>query len=170
MFYIKVGKIYKTHGLKGELKAGFNEAYLSQAQHVKTYFVEIKNDMVPYFVKSLKAQNDGSFYIYFEDVNNVDDAKRIVNKPIFVREEDISMFDEEDNFIIPFAIGFQMVTSRNKKLGTIIDIMDSGHQYLAKIIYDKKELLIPIIDEWLVDIDVQNKILKVRLPEGLLDL
>jgi len=170
MSYYKVGKILKTHGLKGTLKVRFDELFFSQIIQLKAIFIDNKKGLEPFIIKDCSALHDGSYWLNLEEIDNVDLAKPLSNKDIYMRAADLSCYDEEGNFLLPFAIGFQVLGNRNKQLGEIIDVIDSGHQFLAKINLNGREVLLPLIEAFIQHIDVENRTVKMKLPEGLLDI
>lgn len=170
MSYYKVGKILKTHGLKGTLKVHFDELFFNQIIQLKGIFVEQHKGLEPFIIQHCEQAHDGTYWLNLEDINNVDIAKPLSNKSIFLRETDLSCYDEDGNFLLPFSIGFEVLGIRNKKIGKIIDVLDSGHQFIAKLIIENKEVLIPLIEEFIVNIDIENKVIKMKLPDGILNL
>ena len=48
--------------------------------------------------------------------------------------------------------------------------MQAGPQWLAKLTYEGKEVLVPLIEQMILDVNVRNKFIRMDLPEGLLEL
>ena len=63
-----------------------------------------------------------------------------------------------------------MIDTKYGEVGSIVSVNDRTAQALFEIINQGKEILIPIIDEFIVSIDRESKILTVQTPDGLLDL
>ena len=76
---------------------------------------------------------------------------------------------EETQFYFHEVIGFSVI-EKNHLLGTIQTIYDQGAQALFEIQTEQKKVLIPIHDDFIVQVDRKNKSIEVQLPEGLLDL
>ena len=75
-----------------------------------------------------------------------------------------------NNFYYHEIIGFQVIDTKYGEVGSIVSVNDRTAQALFEIINQGKEILIPIIDEFIVSIDRESKILTVQTPDGLLDL
>ena len=48
--------------------------------------------------------------------------------------------------------------------------METGHQWLAKVTIEEKEVLVPLIEQMLIEVNLRNKFIRVDLPEGLIDV
>jgi 16S rRNA processing protein RimM len=74
--------------------------------------------------------------------------------------------DEEAGYFV----GFEVVEENHGKIGTITDVDQSTENILFVIETDDDEILIPAVEEYITDIDHEKKIIRLRLPDGLLDL
>ena len=63
-----------------------------------------------------------------------------------------------------------VIYNNNSIIGKIIDIVENKNQDLFEVVFNEKRILIPIIDEFVVNIDNDNKKIIMNLPEGLTDL
>uniref|UniRef100_UPI0035624F81 ribosome maturation factor RimM n=1 Tax=Muriicola sp. TaxID=2020856 RepID=UPI0035624F81 len=68
------------------------------------------------------------------------------------------------------VIGFKLVDSKYGDIGTIVSVNDSAAQALFVADKDGKQLLIPINDEIITEIDRIEKTIFVKTPEGLVSL
>ena len=55
-------------------------------------------------------------------------------------------------------------------LGEISAVNDHGPQAIFIILFEGKEILIPVTDEIIKKIDRKNKTIKVETPEGLIEI
>ncbi len=165
---IRIGKIVATHGLNGAviLKHVTGDAgWLSKGDIL---FVELrKGSEIPYFVVSAKAANAEEYIVTVEDVETVEMAKKLTGKQVYVKE-DVLKHVKTDSPLL--WIGFNLVDKEKGGLGVIEDVLQTGHQWLAKLTIEGKEVLIPLVDEMLLDVSVRNKFVRVDLPEGLIEV
>ena len=63
-----------------------------------------------------------------------------------------------------------LIYNNNSIIGKIIDVVENKNQDLFEVVYNEKRILIPLIDEFVVNIDNENKKIIMNLPEGLTDL
>lgn len=165
-FYI--GYITKTKGLKGEVQLFFEfDDYFDL--ELNALFIEINAKMVPFFVASHKLYDNRTGLFFFEDIDHIDKAKDLVKKSIYLP---LSKMPERhpDDFTYHDLKGFRVSDETHGELGEIIAIHEYPQQYVAALYYKEKEVLFPLNEETIIEIDEAEKILYVELPEGLLDI
>jgi 16S rRNA processing protein RimM len=67
-------------------------------------------------------------------------------------------------------IGFNIVDRTLGSIGKVEDVFQTGHQWLAKTSYENREVLIPLIEQMILDVNTRNKFIRMDLPEGLFEL
>jgi 16S rRNA processing protein RimM len=126
-----------------------------------------KDDLVPFFVTATKLKNESEVYLTLEDITSKEKAKRLINKPVWFVEADYRKFVSKSAAIS--LLGYTIINDGNT-IGEIIEVIEQPHQLLVKIIYDQKEVLIPVPDVFIEKIDNQQKQLFLHLPDGILDI
>ncbi|WP_026897443.1 ribosome maturation factor RimM [Daejeonella oryzae] len=165
-FYI--GYVTKTKGLKGEVQIFF-EYEEPEDLKLETVYAEINGKLIPYFVSSSKLQNNQTGNFYFDDVDHIDKAEKLVRKKIYLPNSEKPVRDE-DEFLITDLKGFIVHDKHFGELGEIIEIHEYPQQFVAVVPYKFREVMFPLNDDLIEEIDQENGILKVNLPEGLVDL
>lgn len=165
-FYI--GYITKTKGLKGEVQVFF-EYDEPEDLPLKTVFLEINGKLIPYFVSSSKLNNNQTGYFYFDDIDTIEKAEKLVRKKIYLPNSQKPERDE-DEFLITDLKGFIVHDEHYGELGEIVEIHEFPQQYVAVVPYKSREVMFPLNDDLIVSIDEENGILEVHLPEGLIDV
>lgn len=168
MNYIQVGILGKTHGLKGELKFRIEEEYIDDFNEAKVIFIKNKGHHAPYFIESIRS----SSIIKFEDTDNVEAAKILQSLPIFLKEEDISIAAAEplEELIYQYIKGYKMIDDLLGELGEIQAVEAYPQQEIAIVSYQNKEVLIPLNEFVILNIDEDCQEVRVSLPEGLLEI
>ncbi|MFK7799580.1 MAG: ribosome maturation factor RimM [Aureispira sp.] len=171
MEYLEIGKIKKPHGLNGELKATIDERFFEDVNAVEAFFVELGGDKAPYFIESLRGGNP--LLLKFEDIDSKEDAALFTNKTIYLREEDVSLSEEAINdtgLVFSYLVGFVLEVEELGQVGEILQVDEFPQQEMATVAYQEKELLVPLLEQWIVSVDKAQKIVRMDLPEGLLDI
>lgn len=165
---LKVGKIVATHALQGAIvlqQIINNDGWLKKGD---TVFVEIKKDsLIPYFVLSAKAANHNELIVQFEDIEDVVEAKKLIKKTAYVKEELLETAKVDSPLMY---IGYNLVDKVKGGVGNIDDVMLIGKQWIAKLIIDDTEVLVPLAEDWIIDVNYKNKFIRMDLPNGLLDV
>lgn len=165
-FYI--GYITKTKGLKGEVQVYFE--YDEPADlSLDSVFAEINGKLVPYFISTYKLQNNQTGNFYFDDIDTIEKAQTLIRKKLYLPNS-LKPVRIDDEFLITDLKGFMVHDQTVGELGDIIEIHEYPQQFVAVVSYKFKEIMFPLNDDLIVEIDEGNGILKVDLPEGLIDL
>jgi 16S rRNA processing protein RimM len=165
---IRIGKIVATHGLQGSVILTHVVGASDWLKKEDVLFLELnKGSYIPFFVTAAKAMNDEEYIVGLEDVSQMEEAKKLTGKQAYVKE-DILTGHEKDSPLL--WIGFKMVDKEKGALGHIDDVMQTGSQWLASLRYEGKEVLVPLIEQMILDVNIRNKFIRVDLPEGLLEL
>ncbi|WP_337040636.1 ribosome maturation factor RimM [Emticicia sp. 17c] len=164
-----LGKITKTHGLKGELAIWLDVDFPEDYEELDSVLLEVKGELVPYFIEEIQIR-PGKSIVKFEDIDTIEDAKKIVNCDIYLPDDNLPELEEDDQFYYHEIIGYDVVDENKGKLGKVKAVYTSEIQDLIAMQYENTEVLIPVSDEIVKTIDRDKKELYTELPEGLLEI
>lgn len=164
-----VGKIVRKHSFKGEVVAKLDTDEPELYQNLESVLLEFSNQLIPFFIKKSLLQKGNQLRILFEDIDSEEDADSIINAELYLP---LTMLPKlsGNKFYYHEVIGFSVFDSRHKTIGTIKKINDQSAQPLFVINADDKEILIPMIDEFIKKVDRKNKQITIETPPGLIDL
>ncbi|HTM64910.1 MAG TPA: ribosome maturation factor RimM [Flavipsychrobacter sp.] len=165
---IRIGKIVATNGLQGAIVLTHIVGESTWLKKDDVLFLELNKDsFIPFFVIAVKPVNKEEYILNVEDVDTLESAKKLIGKQAYVKEDILSKYTSDSPLL---WIGFNIVDKERGSVGAIEDVMQTGHQWLAKVTYEGREVLIPLIDQMILDTNVRNKFIRMELPEGLLDI
>ncbi|OBZ16857.1 MULTISPECIES: ribosome maturation factor RimM [Bacillales] len=170
--WFTVGKVVNTHGIRGELKI------LSQTDFADVRFAPGSKLLMlneesgaSLEVKVISARENKTVYILklegFTDINQVEKYKGWVLK---VSEANLVDLDDGEYYYHEI-IGCRVVTEEGEELGTISEILSPGANDVWVVDRPKgsgKQLLLPVIDDVLISVNTKEKVVTVRLMEGLI--
>lgn len=165
-FYI--GYITKTKGLKGEVQVFF-EYDEPEDLDLKSVFIEINGKLIPFFTTAYKLQSNQTGYFFFEDLDTIEKAEKIIRKKLYLPVSKMPQ-KEDDEFFITDLKGYIVHDEQQGELGEIIAVHEYPQQYIAVVPYRFREIMFPLNDDIIKEIDEDGKILKVALPDGLIDV
>lgn len=163
-----LGKLTKTHGLKGELAIWLDVDYPEEYDELDSVLLEVKGELIPYFVEQIQIRANKSI-IKFEDINTIEEAQKIVNCEIYLPNNNLPELDE-NQFYYHEIINFDVIDEQKGKLGKVTAVYTSDAQDLIAMAYQNAEILIPVSDEIVKTIDREKHELHTNLPEGLLEI
>ena len=157
-----IGYFSKTHGVKGQLILKADKDF--SIDEVKAIFIETSTGKAPYFVKELSQTNNG-FIVALEEIESIEKAKLLIGKHVFISSDLI----EEDEETFDW-IGFEIIDKIYGSIGIIFNVSDNGHQTLVTVLYKEKEVILPLVDDFIENIDEKTKKIFFNAPEGLIDV
>lgn len=166
-FYL--GKIAKKFSYKGEVLIYLDTDEPGLYEDMESVFVEFNNHLVPFFIESSQLHKGDFLRVRFEDIDNEDEADKIMGCAIYLPLSALPKL-EGNKFYFHEVIGFDAEDQRLGVIGTIVSINDTTAQPLFEIKKGDIEILIPMIDDFIVKIDRENKKVVLNTPEGLVDL
>lgn len=167
-----LGRLGKAWGHRGELGLGLEGADLEEVLALKVLFVELEGLRVPFFVASLRPHDRMGALVRFEEYGDPQRAAFLVNAPVFappgfspseetghLRPEDLMgmLVEDEGHGVIGRVEGVEGV--EGTAANPVLVVKDADH-----------EVLIPLVDEYVIGIDPQAGLLTVRIPPGLAEL
>lgn len=166
---LKIGKFIKPHGIKGEITFAFDNDIFDRVD-CPYLICSIDNIFVPFFIKSYRFKGSDAALVLLEDVESEIQAKRFNGLSVYFPRK---YFDnnEEVELTLNYFIDFIVIDKQFGEIGIIKDIDEStiNTLFLLKKKGSDDDIIIPASDDFITDIDSENKILYVELPVGLLD-
>lgn len=168
--YLRVGVITSPHGVKGEVKVFPTTDDPKRFKKLKTvYLVDkrgIKNAVNIESVKFFKQ----FVILKMKEYNSMDEVASLRQVDILIERKDAVPLKANENFIVDL-IGLKVVEQETgEELGKLLDVLQTGANDVYVVDYHGKELLIPSIPQCILDVNIQEGVIKVHLLEGLLDL
>jgi 16S rRNA processing protein RimM len=162
---IPVGKVVKTHGVRGALKVRpYGETLGEMEAGEKLVFIE-NGVQLQLTLVSLRAQKLG-WIAQFEEVENFDRAEALTGKEILIHKDRLPALPEGEYYHFQL-IGLSVETKEGEPLGTLSAIFETAGNDVYVVESGGKELLIPAIEDVICEVDLRSRKLIVDLPEGL---
>lgn len=166
--YYDVGKIVNTHGIKGEVRVlsiTDSPEIRYQKNAVLTWF---KDGEAPIELVVRGHRQHKSFdLLMFEEYVFINDVEPLVGGTLKVSEEDLSELDENE-FYLHEIIGLNVVDEEGSTIGKVKEVISTGANDVWIVQRkNKKDLLLPYIDEVILDVDLEQEKITVHILEGL---
>ena len=160
---ILIGKITSAVGLKGEVKVYNYSDSADIYRNTETLYVGDE----PRKVQHVRTQKN-MIVLKLEGIENRDEAEKARNKEIFVSEDDLPELPEGE-FYIRDLIGMEVVEEETGVVGTVQDVIQNTAQDIFDVLTPQgKQVLIPKVPEFVIDINAETKTITVKLIEGML--
>ncbi|MDO6801841.1 ribosome maturation factor RimM [Wenyingzhuangia sp. 1_MG-2023] len=166
-FYL--GKIVRKHSFKGEVVIKLDTDEPELYQDMESVFVEHGKDLIPFFIEESLLQKGNQLRVRFETVGTEQDADAIMNSGIYLPLAFLPKLTG-NKFYFHEVINFTAVDVNYGEFGVIKGINDSTAQALFEIDNNGVEILIPMIDEFIKEIDRKGKRVVLKTPPGLIEM
>lgn len=163
----KIGIINKPHGVKGEVSFTFTDDIFDRVEDCDYLVLLLDGILVPFFIEEYRFRSDNVALVKFEGIDSTEKARTLTNVEVYYPVK--FMDDQEEISSWNYFIGFRVEDIHHGCLGTVVDVDDATMNVLFAIENGDEEVLLPAHEEFILDIDRKKKILKVDIPDGLLD-
>ncbi|MDE6547608.1 MAG: ribosome maturation factor RimM [Muribaculaceae bacterium] len=169
-----VGKLLKTHALKGELNMllDIDPGYLEEGNPA---VLDIDGIYVPFYADSIRTKGSFSYLVKFDGIDSEFEAKKLVNKTVYalrdrLKEYMLENYDEE-YALYDDLVGYTIEDIDAGIIGKVVEIDTNTENELFIVeTPDGNTVYIPLTEDFIEKMDEDNKTITMRLPDGLLDL
>lgn len=168
-----MGRIWRAHGLQGEVKVIPETDEPERFEDLPVVFIgRTPSTAEPLDVESVRYQSakKGTLVILkLDTVDSKDDADALREAMVYARLDDVPPL-EEDEYFLHDLIGLRAVLEDGEEIGVVDSVMELPAQDLLVISRkDRKPALVPAVSEFVVNIDLDAGQILIRPIEGLLD-
>ena len=158
-----IGKIGKTHGIKGFVSIHLNDNIDVDWDSLRSFFIMMDNVPVPYIVEDIEFLPQ-KIIVKFQGINSVNEAKHFVNKIISL-PENLILLDDSLNYIGYLVID---VNQNNHHIGYVKEvIVNNNLKWLVIQNQHQKEILLPFNENLIEQINHQEKQIFYKAIEGM---
>ncbi|MBQ8046809.1 MAG: 16S rRNA processing protein RimM [Prevotella sp.] len=165
----QIGRIGKSHGIHGEVTMHITDDVFDR---VESDFVVLEVDgiLVPFFMEEYRFRSDETVLVKFSGIDSQEQVRQLTHCGVFFPRD--KAVDGSNEVSWAQLSGLSVIDqTTGKPVGEIKDIDYSTINMLFEIATpDGRKVLVPASEELIEDIDLQARIVRMRLPEGLLDL
>ena len=170
---VEAGQFFKTHALRGELNAVF-DIDAGGLTRETPLVVDMDGIFVPFFIEGIRSKGARASLVKLRGVDSEAEARDFVNKTVYIRCADYDMLadeDEEDEggYASEF-IGYTVCDAAHGEIGTIVDVDLSTQNALFIVDNPEGTVYIPISEDFIDNIDTENRVIRMNLPEGIVNL
>lgn len=160
----RLGQIVNAVGLKGESKVYPYTDYKERFEELDSLYIE----NTVYEIEKVRYMGEMAV-IKFAGISNRNDAEALKGKYLYIDRENARTLGE-DEYFVPDLIGIDVKDEEGKFIGKICDVIQNSAQDVYEIEISKgKTFMIPAVGEFILNVDINNKEMIVRLIEGMID-
>ena len=166
--FVAIAKIVKVRGLRGELVADVLTDFPERFDNLEKVHAIGENGAVAELVIEKFWFQKGRIILKFAGFDSIETAETLRNYEICVPESETVAL-EDDEFFDWELEDCAVETVEGEKIGLVKEVMRTGGTEILVVQNGEKEFLIPFAETICTEVDVENKLIKVDAPEGLLE-
>ena len=162
---IKIGKIVNAVGLKGEVKVYHYSDYKERFEELDQIWIGGRKVTI----EGVRYMKD-MVILKLAGVSDRNGAEALKEQEVFIDESMLRVLPE-DTYYVKDLIGMEVTSQKEGRIGILTDVIQNSSQDLYEVTTeDGRKIFIPAVEEFIRDIDCQNRKITVELIEGLLEL
>ena len=165
---IVIARIAKPRGLRGEVSADIVTDFPERFEDLETVIALLPDGER----RELKIENfrfhQSRILLKFIEIDSIETAEEMRNAEICVPETEAVAL-EDDEFYDWELVDCKVESIEGETIGVVKELMRTGGTEILVVVGTEKEFLIPFAKTICTEIDIENKLIRVDLPEGLLE-
>lgn len=164
----RVGVIANTHGIRGEVKVYPTTDNTDRFNDLKNVILDTGREHIDLEVQGVKYFKN-MVILKFKGIDNINEVEKYKGKDLLVTRENAVPL-EENEYYIADLIDMEVYDDDGKRLGILNDVMQTGANDVYVIILENgRELLLPNIDQCILEVNIEENRMTVHVLEGLMD-
>lgn len=165
---LQVGAIAQTHGLRGEVKVFPMTDDVNRFKELKEVILDTGKEKITLEIEGVKFFKQFAI-LKFKGFDNINDIERYKGKGLFVTRENAVKLGKDEYFIADL-IDMKVYDENDAYMGVLENVIVTGANDVYEIkLEDGRNLLLPAIRQCVLDVDMEQRKIKVHLLDGLLD-
>jgi len=159
-----IGRIVKAFGIKGELIVEPLTSFPERFLRLKEVLVGSESDAVPRSVEGA-ARDARGVRLRLSDCSDRSKAESLVGSFLFVLAADLTELPQ-GSYYIDDLVGLRVVTEDGSATGVLSEVMRLPAQDVYVIESDTGRFMIPAVKEFVRSIDLEGRVMVIRMIEG----
>jgi 16S rRNA processing protein RimM len=133
------------------------------------YLQEGQQPPVAFTVRSWR-EHKGLVLLKAQGVDDRNRAEELRGMTVLVREDDLPNLEDGEHYLYEM-MGCRVVLKDGSDVGVLEQFFETGGQEVWVIIDEqKREIFLPAVPEFVLDVDLDTSTITIAPPEGLLDI
>lgn len=163
---LEIGQVVATHGLRGDLKVRLNSGDPDLLMSMDRVALRLPVGTMLNLEIIRQVVHKGQVLLRFKGYESINDAEPLIRSQVLVAEGTLPEL-EEDEFYWGQLQGLKIVDRERGDIGTLKDIYSTAAHDTYVVVGRFGEVLIPVVKEFVLDINLEEGVVTVALPHGL---
>jgi 16S rRNA processing protein RimM len=167
---VKLGKITKNQGNKGELRVAPYTDDLRRFELLESVYL-VKPDQSEQINKIIEDiwYHKSFIILKLQGIDDIGEALKYRNYEVMIKQDELLPL-AEDEYYIDDLIGLEVILPDEKVLGKVLNILETKGTDILVVKNKNKEYMIPMSKEYIIEIDLENNKIYIDPVNKILDL
>ena len=164
-----LGYISKSQGFKGGLIAFFDVDDSRKYAKLDYVLIDLHGVLTPFFLETINLKDKNFVHLKIEGVDSEDAANELAGNDIYLPIEDLPKLKDHEYYLHDL-VGMMVIDATAGEIGVVEKVLDYNNNPLLQIMQNTDEVLVPLIDNFVKQVDKAAKTIYIDVPEDLLDI
>lgn len=162
--FLVVGRVLRPHGISGEVRVALDTDHPERLSPPLTVYLGVER--MPYTIERARLDR-GAMLLKLEGLDSREQAGALRGLEVAIRAADATPLGP-DEYYVHQIIGLQVWTVEGRRLGRVVEVLETGANDVYVVHGPTGEILIPAIRDVVLDIDLLSGRIIIRPLEGML--
>ena len=164
--YLAIGYLRRPHGVQGEIIMDLHTDFPDRIKSGRKVYIGEKYET--FTIGSARVHAKG-LLVKLRGFDSPETAGRFRNQWVYVKSSEVPALPEGRHYKHEL-IGLTVMTDDGNKLGILNEVLETGANDVYVVVRENgKEVLLPAIADVVIELNMDDKVMKVHLIDGLLD-
>ncbi len=166
--FVAIAKITKPRGLRGEVVADILTDFPERFDNLEKVFVVDESGKTSELEVEKFFFQKNRIVLKFKNFNSIEEAEHLRNAEICIPESEAVELDEDEFFDWELK-DCEVKTVGGEMIGKVKEVFHAGENINLVVENGENDYMIPFVEAICPEVDIENKLIKVDLPEGILE-
>lgn len=157
--FLDCGQIVNTHGIHGEVRI---VPWADSPEFLRQFSTLYVGGTA--MAAASSRVHKGSVIVKLAGVDTVEQAMVLKGQTVQIRRADAKL--PQGSFFLADIIGLGVLNENGQKLGVLREVLSPSRQQVY-VVTGEREILIPAVPEFILETNIADGYIKVRLIEGM---
>lgn len=166
--FFQAGKVIKPSGSSGDVILSFNKE-ITNLKKTESAFILLQGNLIPFFIDRIESRGRNQYLVSFLDVRTGEEVTPLLGASVFLPNSMQPRKRPGKHYDFDLE-GFRVIDRNFGEIGTVSGVLELPMQELLEVSHQGKQILIPLADEIVEELDEHSKTIYIRAPEGLIEI
>lgn len=166
---VLLGKVVATHGIRGQLRVVAFSGEFDTIRSLDSVILKGADGKMETFAVAATAVHGRKLLVALKGYDDINQVLPLVGREVYTFRGEMPELPPGEYYWCDL-LGLKVVTEAGEALGVLTDIIATGSNDVYVVKDGQREYLIPALEDVIREISLDDGVMTVSPPEGLLDL